>query len=226
MTQAQRLKVSLAVAVLGLLVSSAAVVQRAQPWGDPVRVEAGPATTDAAALSPAPILTDAGPATTSTTAATLPDSPSDRPTDGPLPVPEPLPDPHAPTPEQPIGRITIPRLGLDHDLYEGMALTAINRGPSHWPGTALPGRLGNAVVAGHRTTHGQPFRHLDQLRPGDDVIFFNEAGFSTYEVTGVEVVGNDALYIADQTRAYTATLFACHPPGSAAQRIVAHLVLR
>jgi sortase A len=218
--------VSLALALFGLLLCSAAVANRADDRGG-LPVAAGPATTDAAALSPAPVLTDAGPATTSstTTTVTLPETPTDRPTDGPLPVPEPLPEPYAPTANAPIGRITIPALGLDHELYEGMALTAINRGPSHWPGTARPGELGNVVVAGHRTTFGQPFRHLDRLQAGDRVIFSTAGGFDTYEVTSVEVVGNDAMYIADQTRAYTGTLFACHPPGSARQRIVAHLEL-
>lgn len=35
----------------------------------------------------------------------------------------------------------------------------------------------------------------------------------------------DALWIIDQTSAPTATLFACHPPGSVSQRIVVHLLL-
>ena len=43
-------------------------------------------------------------------------------------------------------------------------------GPGHWPGTALPGQLGNAVVAGHRTSHNRDFRNIDQLVPGDEII--------------------------------------------------------
>jgi sortase A len=44
-------------------------------------------------------------------------------------------------------------------------------------------------------------------------------------VTGTEIVTPDALWIADQTPDYTATLFACNPPGSTKQRIVVHLAL-
>ena len=46
-------------------------------------------------------------------------------------------------------------------LYEGITLTTLNKGPGHWPGTALPSQDGNVVVAGHRVTHSRPFRHID-----------------------------------------------------------------
>lgn len=139
----------------------------------------------------------------------------------PLPVPEPLPeDPYAADPHEPIGRIAIPAIGLDWDLGQGMTLTEIDRGPAHWPGTALPGELGNVVVAGHRTTWGAPFRHLDALEPGNEIVFTTEAGESVYVVTETFVVEAEDVWIADQERAHMATLFACHPVGSAAQRIV------
>jgi sortase A len=47
----------------------------------------------------------------------------------------------------------------------------------------------------------------------------------TYVLAATEIVGSDAMYIVDQTSEPTATLFACHPKGSAAQRIVAHFRL-
>jgi len=168
--------------------------------------------------------TTARPTTTTTTTAsttTAPQLPGVH-----LPVPELLPeDEYAPTPEVHLGTIEIPRIGLAEVLHQGMTLTAIDRGPSHWPGTALPGELGNVVVGGHRTTNTRPFRHLDQLEPGDSVVFTTAAGRFDYRVTGTEVVGPDQLQIVDQTPAYTATLFACHPPGSAAYRIVVKLQL-
>ena len=143
-----------------------------------------------------------------------------------LPVPALLPeDAYADTPEVVVGRITIPALGIDEALQQGMTLTAINRGPSHWPGTAGPGQLGNMVVAGHRTTFSRPFRYLDQLQPGDHVTYTTEAGSFTYAVTSTAIVNPEAVDIADQTVGYTSTLFACHPPGSAAQRIVTRLQL-
>ncbi|MEY3493869.1 MAG: hypothetical protein RL413_1287, partial [Actinomycetota bacterium] len=41
-----------------------------------------------------------------------------------------------------------------------------------------------------------------------------------YRVTRTEVVTPEAMWIVDQTPAATATLFACHPPGSTKERIV------
>jgi len=143
-----------------------------------------------------------------------------------LPVPEPLPaDPYAETPEVVLGSISIPAIGLEAPLGSGMTLTAIDRGPSHWPGTARPGELGNVVVAGHRTTYSRPFHDLDLLQVGDRVLYRTDGGEFTYAVTGTEVVTPEEVRIADQTAAYTSTLFACHPPGSAAYRIVVHLQL-
>ncbi|MBV8160606.1 MAG: class E sortase, partial [Acidimicrobiia bacterium] len=56
-------------------------------------------------------------------------------------------------------------------MFEGVGLDVLANGPGHWPGTAMPGDNGNAVVAGHRVTHTHPFLDIDQLQPGDQVVF-------------------------------------------------------
>jgi sortase A len=144
-----------------------------------------------------------------------------------LPVPQDSPaDPYAPTPRAVHGTLELPTLGVAQPLHEGVTLTAIDRGPSHWPGTAMPGRPGNVVVAGHRTTHTKPFHDLDLLAPGDPLVFtMTDGAVWTYELTSTEIVGPDAMRIVEQSPRHTATLFACHPKGSAAQRIVAHFRL-
>lgn len=140
-----------------------------------------------------------------------------------LPVPEPAPlDPYAATPEVRQGTLEIPSIGLSQPFFEGVTLTAINRGPSHWPGTAMPGQLGNVVIAGHRTTYTKPFWSLDELVPGDELIFTVGAERFVYQLERLEVVSPDAVRIVDQTPERRATLFACHPRGSARQRIVGH----
>ena len=143
-----------------------------------------------------------------------------------LPTPvRPPKDPYAAEPAVVIGTIEIPRLGLAVPLNQGISLHSIDRGPSHWPGTALPGDPGNVVIAGHRATHTAPFRNIDQLQAGDAVIFTVGGERSTYRVTGHEVVTPDAMRIVQQTPEPTATLFACHPPGSAKYRYVVTLAL-
>ena len=134
-------------------------------------------------------------------------------------------DPYAKEPLVEIGTIEIPKIGLNHRIFHGISLRTIDNGPSHWPGTAMPGENGNAVFAGHRVTHSKPFRNIDQLVTGDEVIFTVGGVRTTYSVTGSEIVKPDALRIVDPTPNATATLFACHPPGSARYRIVAYFTL-
>jgi sortase A len=143
-----------------------------------------------------------------------------------LPAPDAVPtDENAVEPRQELGSIEIPAIGVDKTMFEGVTLTTLNRGPGHWPGTALPGQIGNVVVGGHRVSHDKPFRNLDKLVPGDQVIFTTTEGRFVYDVVSTEIVTPDAIRIIDQTPEKTATLFACNPPGSTKQRIVIHLAL-
>lgn len=143
-----------------------------------------------------------------------------------LPQPAPPPEPRADEPYLELGTLEIPKLQVIQPLLEGITLNTLDQGPGHWPGTAMPGKLGNVVIAGHRTSHGKVFRHVDQLVAGDEVILTTADGRFVYVVSDVVVVQPDALYIVEQTQAKTATLFACHPPGSTRQRIVVHLALQ
>jgi sortase A len=134
-------------------------------------------------------------------------------------------DPYAAEPVHLIGALEIPKLKLVSPLYDGVTLHNIDLGPSHWPGTAMPGQPGNVVVGGHRVTRTHPFLHIDQLVPGDQVIFLIGGSRTVYLVTSHEVVAPTAMWIVDQTVTPTATLFACHPLYSAAYRYVVHLAL-
>ena len=180
----------------------------------PVVLPGGP---EGVAVAPAPTTTVAPPPSTTTA---VPASTIVLPKPAPLPV-----DARAIEAAVVLGTIEIPRLGLTTDLNEGLSLNTIDRGPSHWPGTAMPGHVGNVVVAGHRVTKTRPFRHLDRLQAGDEIIFTVDGTRSVYRVTGTEVVTPDTLRIADQTPEPVATLFACHPPGSARYRYVVRAAL-
>jgi len=197
------------------------------------------ATVAAAATTAAPVTTAATtttlPATTSTsstTTSTTTSTTSPATTTSTSTVPATLPNPESP-PADPravetltqVGTIEIPKIGVSKAIYEGITLTTLDHGPGHWPGTAMPGQPGNVVIAGHRVSHDHPFRNIDQLVVGDDVILTTADGRFDYKVTGTDIVYPDALWIVNQTPDYTATLFACHPAGSTRQRIVVHLAL-
>ena len=169
----------------------------------------------AQALAPAPTTTSASTTSTTTTA------PRSTTTTLALPHPTPPPaDPYANVPVTQIGTILIPKIGLAHPIFEGVWLTVVDHGPGHWPGSAQPGHIGNAVFAGHRVTHTHPFLDLDLLAPGDHVVFDMPDGVFTYAVTSITIVLPTDVGITDPTRTPTITLFACNPKHSAAQRIV------
>ncbi|GAA2623379.1 class E sortase [Streptomyces vastus] len=67
--------------------------------------------------------------------------------------------------------LTIPRLGLRVPVAEGISKpNVLNKGyVGHYPDTAQPGQAGNFAVAGHRNTHGEPFRYINRLREGDRI---------------------------------------------------------
>jgi sortase A len=167
----------------------------------------------ASAKAVAPVTTTIAPTTTTVAPTTT--------TTRPLPRPTPPPaNPYADVPITQIGTIAIPKIGLLHPIFEGVWLTVVDHGPGHWPGSAMPGRLGNSVFAGHRVTHTHPFLDLDQLAIGDKVIFDMSYGVFTYAVTSITIVQPEDLGITNPTHTPTITLFACNPKHSAAQRIV------
>ncbi|WP_371671181.1 class E sortase [Streptomyces sp. NBC_00289] len=80
--------------------------------------------------------------------------------------------------------LTIPRLGLRVPIAEGIGKQSVlNKGyVGHYPGTQQPGRAGNFALAGHRNTHGEPFRYLNRLTAGDTVRVETESATYTYAV--------------------------------------------
>ncbi|MEY2582889.1 MAG: sortase [Ilumatobacteraceae bacterium] len=135
-------------------------------------------------------------------------------------VSKPIPDA-----EEAVARLEIPRMGLNRIVVEGATASALTKGPGHFPETPLPGQLGNAAIAGHRTTHLHPFFDIDKLQPGDEIIVTTLNGRYVYHVTGTEVVGPDdyaaVIPTTDVTKA-TLTLVSCTPRYSASNRIVVH----
>jgi len=127
----------------------------------------------------------------------------------------------APGEGQPEGVIQIPKIGVDWAFVEGVQLSDLAKGPGHYPGTPLPGQIGNAAIAGHRTTHGAPFFRVNELAPGDKIVVQTLAGKYTYVVYKQPFsVKPTAYYVVNNTRDAQLTLTSCNPRYSAAERIV------
>ncbi|MFF0157451.1 class E sortase [Streptomyces sp. NPDC005263] len=80
--------------------------------------------------------------------------------------------------------LTIPRLNLRVPVAEGVSKRdVLNKGyVGHYPGTQQPGQAGNFALAGHRNTHGEPFRYLNRLRTKDTVEVETRGAVYTYAV--------------------------------------------
>ena len=120
-----------------------------------------------------------------------------------------------------IGELVIKKIGVDWIFREGVQLADLAQGPGHYPGTPLPGQIGNAAIAGHRTTHGAPFFHVDALEarrqdPDPDV-----RGPYTYVVYKQPFAVDPTDYgVVANTPDAELTLTSCNPRYSARQRIV------
>jgi sortase A len=119
-----------------------------------------------------------------------------------------------------VGRLKMPKLGRSYVVVEGTATDDLRKGPGHYPKTPLPGEGGTVGVAGHRTTYGAPFRTVDKLKAGNELIMDMPYGRFTYKVDKVQIVNPDATWIVDKRKREMLVLSACHPLYSAAKRIV------
>jgi sortase A len=126
---------------------------------------------------------------------------------------------------KPIGELRIPHLDSHYVIVAGTGPSSLRRGPGHYDGTALPGEPGTVGIAGHRTTYGAPFRHLDALRRGDAITVTMPYGTFTYKVDGTRIVKPSDVSALRPAGPQRLALTACHPLYSAAQRLIvtAHL---
>ena len=120
-----------------------------------------------------------------------------------------------------LGYIQIPKMGLNDILIAGVRVDDLKSGVGHFPETPVPGQLGNAALAGHRTTFGAPFSNIDKLVPGDEIIIATVQGKYVYRVTGTTIhKPSDYDVVANVPDKAMLTLISCHPKATAKQRIV------
>jgi sortase A len=119
-----------------------------------------------------------------------------------------------------VGWIGIPRIHEDFLVVQGTDQRSLEKGPGHYPSTALPGLGRTVAIAGHRTTYLEPFRHIDQLRPGDQITLQMPYGRFVYAVQYHRIVSPSAWWITRNVGYDRLVLSACNPVYSAAQRYV------
>lgn len=118
------------------------------------------------------------------------------------------------------GRIAVARLNLDGVIVEGTSSGVLKRGPGRDPRTYMPGEGELVYIAGHRTTYGAPFAHIDRMRPGDLIVLSLPYARLTYRVSGHRIVAADALEVLRSKGTEQLALQACHPRFFASQRYI------
>jgi sortase A len=135
--------------------------------------------------------------------------------------------PHTGDPAEgaPIGDIRIPAIGLNQVVVEGTNTPDLRKGPGHYIGTPMPGQVGNASVAGHRTTYGHPFYNLDGVKKGDPIVVTTLQGIFVYDTMSSEVVSPSDNKVIANVPADWLTLTTCNPRFSASTRLIVHAQL-
>ncbi|WP_282686894.1 class E sortase [Streptomyces sp. CC216B] len=156
---------------------------------------------------------------------------------GAAPAPGPAARPRTtPRWDQAYAVLRIPRIGLTAPVAEGTSKGGVlDRGyVGHYTRTAQAGQAGNFALAGHRNTHGEPFRRIDRLRAGDRITVETRDAVYTYTVGKrlARTAPSDSGVIAPVPRSnittsagysepgYYLTLTTCTPEFSSRYRLV------
>lgn len=173
---------------------------------------------------------------------TAPDAPSAVPVVKTIPVEAQLDPSSAPAMKEPrhgttFATMYVPRWGTDYvkPISEGVTRYDIldRLGIGHYPGTGMPGALGNFAISAHRTTYAKPFSRINELKVGDALVIQTKDAWYVYRVTSheivlptqVEVIAPVPDHPGRTPNDHYITLTSCHPRFSASHRYVVHGVL-
>jgi sortase A len=121
-----------------------------------------------------------------------------------------------------VGRLRVPQLGLDAIVVEGTDSATLTKGPGRFTKSYVPGEGELIYIAGHRTTYGAPFAHIDRLRVGDEVRLEVPYGTFVYRVSSHVIVPANALDRLRSSGREEIALQACHPRFFASERYIVY----
>jgi sortase A len=121
-----------------------------------------------------------------------------------------------------IGRLRVPRMGVNMLLVNGTDHDTLKKGPGRDQRTFMPGENRLVYIAGHRTTYLAPFSHIDRLRSGDRITIQVPYGTFIYAVTRHRIVKSTDLSVLRSPRHEVVELQACHPRFFASHRYIAY----
>lgn len=120
----------------------------------------------------------------------------------------------------PVGRLWIPEMDLNQVVVAGTGAAGLEKGPGYYSSSSYPGERGTVAIAGHRTTFTAPFRHLNDLKPGDNIRLHTPYGRFVYRVTSRRILDPSQAKVLRNAGYRRLVLTTCHPLFSQAQRLV------
>lgn len=120
-------------------------------------------------------------------------------------IPVPTPGPRSPT------RIVIPGINIDWPVVEGDSWDELKQGIGHRVGSANPGERGNLVLSGHDDVYGEPFRDLEKLDVGKDVLVYAGGTSFRYIIKARRIVAPNELSVLASSKNPIVTLITCTP---------------
>lgn len=121
-----------------------------------------------------------------------------------------------------VARLEIPRLDLDVVIVNGTEVGDLRRGPGRHLDSSMPGEGELVYIAGHRTTFGAPFSHIDKLQHGDRIRVELPYATIVYGVTENRIVDQHELSVLKSRGHEELILQACHPRFFSSERYLVY----
>jgi sortase A len=140
----------------------------------------------------------------------------------------------APGNAQKFGILIVPRWGKDWErpIAQGVGVADVLDaiGVGHYPGTQMPGQVGNFAIAAHRHAYGGGFEYLHELHVGDHVFVETKAGWYQYSFRDIQYVQPTQVNVLQPVPMEPGvkptdriiTMTTCNPFFSTAERMVAY----
>lgn len=129
-------------------------------------------------------------------------------------IPVPTPGPRSPT------RIVIRAIDVDWPIIEGDGWEELKQGIGHRVGSVNPGERGNLILSGHNDVFGEPFRNLEKLDVGGQVLVYAGQNAFRYIIKARRVVEPGDLSVIAASKTPIITLITCTPYRVDTQRLV------
>ncbi|MBU1092199.1 sortase, partial [Patescibacteria group bacterium] len=130
-------------------------------------------------------------------------------------------------------KIIIPKINVDAPLVFAQTadnktiMDALQSGVVHYPGTALPGQVGNAFVTGHSSyywwsggEYNRIFTLLDKLQPNDLVYIHYRGEEYIYKMRDSIIVLPKQTEVLKPTATPTLSIMTCVPIGTNLKRLI------